>query len=107
MLLTATASGEVSPPVQLPRRMWAGSQIQFHSPITLGETLTRQSTIEHIRETTGRSGALTFVKVRHEIGQSSVLLSLNTEPGLSRGRKTGRCAAAPLLQNHLATTTMN
>ena len=60
--------GGFLPPVQLPRRMWAGSQIQFHSPITLGETLTRQSTIEHIRETTGRSGALTFVKVRHEIG---------------------------------------
>ena len=48
--------------------MWAGSQIQFHSTITLGETLTRQSTIESIRETTGRSGALTFVKIRHEIG---------------------------------------
>ena len=59
--------GGFLPTVQLPRRMWAGSQVQFHSEIEIGKELVRRSTIESIKETSGRSGALTFVKIRHEI----------------------------------------
>jgi len=59
--------GGFLPPVPLPRRMWAGSQFQFHKPLRVGDTVTRKSTIESVNEKSGRTGPLVFVKVRHEI----------------------------------------
>ncbi|MFO1323727.1 MAG: MaoC family dehydratase N-terminal domain-containing protein [Burkholderiales bacterium] len=59
--------GGFLPPVPLPRRMWAGSQFQFHRPLYVGDALTRTSTIEDVAEKSGRTGPLVFVKVRHEI----------------------------------------
>ena len=41
--------GGFLPPVPLPRRMWAGSQFQFHSPLRVGEALVRTSTIHFSR----------------------------------------------------------
>jgi 3-methylfumaryl-CoA hydratase len=70
--------GGFLPPVPLPRRMWAGSQFEFHRPLRIGDTLTRVSTIEDVTEKAGRSGPLVFVKVRHEIrrgGESEVALT--------------------------------
>ena len=98
--------GGFLPPVQLPRRMWAGSQIQFHSPITLDETLTRQSTIEHIRETNGRSGALTFVKVRHEIGSEQRPALTEIQNLVYREAAKPGVAPPVAAANHLATTTV-
>ncbi|MFH1605558.1 MAG: MaoC family dehydratase N-terminal domain-containing protein, partial [Pseudomonadota bacterium] len=59
--------GAFLPPVPLPRRMWAGSQFEFHQPLGVGDALTRTSTIHDVTEKSGRSGRLVFVKVRHEI----------------------------------------
>jgi 3-methylfumaryl-CoA hydratase len=59
--------GGFLPPVPLPRRMWAGSQFEFSRPLCIGDTVTRRSTIVDVTEKRGRSGALVFVKVRHEI----------------------------------------
>ena len=59
--------GGFLPPVPLPRRMWAGSQLSFHSPIRVGDAVRRVSTIESVREKSGRTGPLVFVKVRHEV----------------------------------------
>jgi 3-methylfumaryl-CoA hydratase len=59
--------GGFLPPVALPRRMWAGSQFQFHKPLRIGESLARVSTIHDVTEKSGRTGSLVFVKVRHEI----------------------------------------
>ena len=59
--------GAFLPPVPLPRRMWAGSQFEFHQPLLIGDDVTRISTIENVTEKTGRSGRLVFVKVRHEL----------------------------------------
>ena len=63
--------GGFLPPVALPRRMWAGSDFEFHAPLRIGDAITRTSTIVDIKEKTGRSGSLIFVKVRHEIRQNS------------------------------------
>ena len=52
--------GGFMPPVGLPRRMWAGSNLQFHSPILAGQKLSRTTTIESITEKTGGSGRLCF-----------------------------------------------
>ena len=59
--------GGFMPPVPLPRRMWAGSDFKFHAPICVGDELSRTSTILDVKEKSGRTGSLTFVKVRHEI----------------------------------------
>jgi 3-methylfumaryl-CoA hydratase len=59
--------GGFLPPVPLPRRMWAGSQFEFHAPLRIGDAMTRTSTISDITQKSGRTGPLVFVKVRHEI----------------------------------------
>ena len=59
--------GGFLPPVPLPRRMWAGSQFEFHAPLRVGDTVARTSTIANVTHKDGRSGALVFVKVRHEL----------------------------------------
>jgi len=59
--------GAFLPPVPLPRRMWAGSQFEFRSPLRVGDAITRTSTIDQVTPKRGRSGSLVFVTVRHEI----------------------------------------
>ena len=70
--------GGFLPPIPLPRRMWAGSQLEFTKPLCVGDALTRTSTIDGVTEKSGRSGALVFVKVRHEIrhrGEADIALT--------------------------------
>lgn len=70
--------GGFLPPVSLPRRMWAGSDFEFHEPVRVGDTLARTSTIVDVNEKTGRTGSLVFVKVRHELrrnGSADVALT--------------------------------
>ena len=59
--------GGFLPPVPLPRRMWAASQLEFNRPLRVGDAIRRVSTITDVSEKSGRTGALVFVKVRHEI----------------------------------------
>ncbi len=63
--------GGFLPPVPLPRRMWAGSQFEFHAPLRVGDSIVRTSTIADVTEKSGRTGRLVFVKVRHEIRRSN------------------------------------
>jgi 3-methylfumaryl-CoA hydratase len=59
--------GGFLPPVPLPRRMWAGSQFEFRKPLRVGDAVERTSTIDNVNRKDGRTGALVFVKVRHEV----------------------------------------
>jgi 3-methylfumaryl-CoA hydratase len=59
--------GGFLPPVPLPRRMWAGGRLHFHSDLEIGESIRRQSTIVDVSVKDGRTGPLVFVLVRHEI----------------------------------------
>jgi 3-methylfumaryl-CoA hydratase len=59
--------GGFLPPVELPRRMWAGSRIRFHAPLRVGERVEQVSTIERVEEKRGRAGTLVFVTVRHVV----------------------------------------
>lgn len=54
------------PPVPLPRRMWASSNVEFHAPLQIGEAVTRTSRIASVTEKSGGSGLLVFVDVAHE-----------------------------------------
>jgi 3-methylfumaryl-CoA hydratase len=59
--------GGFLPPVPLPRRMWAGSRIEWQRPLAIGDDVSRTSSIVSVVPKQGRSGALVFVVVRHEI----------------------------------------
>lgn len=61
------ARGGFLPPVPLPRRMWAGGQIEFVDPLRVGDTVTRSSRITDVTLKTGSTGALCFVAVDHTI----------------------------------------
>jgi 3-methylfumaryl-CoA hydratase len=65
------AKGGFLPPVPLPRRMWAGSQLEFRSPIRVGDRFKRRSEIVGIQEKSGSSGPLVFVTVQHKLSSSS------------------------------------
>jgi len=64
--------GGFLPPVPLPRRMWAGSRLEFLRPLRIGETVRRVSRIVEVKSKEGRTGPLVFVVVRHEIGDAIV-----------------------------------
>ncbi|CAN5472961.1 MaoC family dehydratase N-terminal domain-containing protein [soil metagenome] len=59
--------GGFLPPVPLPRRMWAGGRLAFHHDLIVGDEAEWRSTITRVDAKQGRSGALVFVTVRHEI----------------------------------------
>ena len=59
--------GGFLPPVPLPRRMWAGTRVEFHHPLRVGDSITRESRIVNVEHKQGRTGSLVFVLVRHEI----------------------------------------
>ncbi|MDA0219408.1 MAG: MaoC family dehydratase N-terminal domain-containing protein [Proteobacteria bacterium] len=59
--------GGFLPPVDLPRRMWAGGRFGFVEPLRLGEAVTRHSTIRDVAVKHGRTGPLCFVTVRHDL----------------------------------------
>ena len=59
--------GGFLPPIELPRRMWAGSRCTFHAPVHIGDDIARTSTILKITEKSGAAGPLIFVTVLHEI----------------------------------------
>ncbi len=61
------ARGGFLPPVPLPRRMWAGGQIEFVDPLRVGDTVTRASRISDVTMKTGSTGTLCFVAVDHTI----------------------------------------
>jgi 3-methylfumaryl-CoA hydratase len=73
------ARGEFLPPVFLPRRMWAGGRLRFHSAIQIGDHIARHSEIRSIDEKLGRSGRLIFVTVGHKFSADNGTLLLSEE----------------------------
>lgn len=65
--------GGFMPPLDLPRRMWAGSKIAYHAPISIGQAIERTTTIESITPKSGSSGRLCFVVLRHDVRAAGAL----------------------------------
>jgi len=62
--------GGFLPPVELPRRMFAGGRFEFERPLRVGEAIDRTSRIVDVTGKQGRSGTLVFVTLSHEIADS-------------------------------------
>ena len=67
------APGGFLPPAPLPRRMWAGSRLNFYAPMPIGHELKKISTIKSIKTKSGRSGQLVFVTVGHRVFDGKTL----------------------------------
>lgn len=59
--------GGFYPPVPLPCRMWAGSQVDYNGNLRVGDAIKRVSRIASVDAKEGRSGVLVFVTVEHKI----------------------------------------
>jgi 3-methylfumaryl-CoA hydratase len=85
--------GSFLPPVPLPRRMWAGSRIEFLRPLAIGEPMRRVSRIAAVTVKEGRSGPLVFVTVRHEVSGPAGLALADEHDIVYRGAGAGAAAA--------------
>ena len=59
--------GGFLPPVDLPRRMWAGGRMRWPGQLHVADGVTRTSTIADVSHKSGASGELVFVLVKHDI----------------------------------------
>ena len=60
------SEGSFLPPVPLPRRMWAASDVAFLRPLRVDARVTRTSTVASVTAKQGGSGSLVFVDLVHE-----------------------------------------
>jgi len=58
-------TGIFLPALPLPRRMWAGGEVEFHVPFQADDLVTRETVIADVAFKEGRSGRLGFVTQRH------------------------------------------
>ena len=89
--------GGLLPPVPLPRRMWAGSRIEFQEPLRVGEPLTRVSRIASIESKRGRNGALVFITLQHTIRNAhGLVLSEAQDIVFREAQSAGAAPAVPI-----------
>lgn len=86
--------GGFLPPIELPRRMWAGGRVRFLGPLALGEHVSRTTTIAAIEEKAGKSGTLVFVTLVHELSGSDGV-AIREEQDLVYRAAAGGTVAAP------------
>jgi 3-methylfumaryl-CoA hydratase len=67
------ARGGFMPPIELPRRMFAGSRVTFHAPLRLNSTARRDGEIRNVTLKEGKSGPLAFVTVSYRVWQGDTL----------------------------------
>jgi len=61
--------GAFMPPIELPRRMFAGARLRFLKPLVIGKPARREATILDVSEKSGASGTLAFVTVGYRFVQ--------------------------------------
>jgi 3-methylfumaryl-CoA hydratase len=59
--------GGFLPPIELPRRMWAGSRVRYLADLPVDAQATRRSLILKVENKVGKRGSLWFVTVEHMI----------------------------------------
>lgn len=93
------ARGGFLPPTSFPRRMWAGSKLQFLRPLLSGAAIARHSSIANVVRKEGRTGPLVFVTVQHELRDAQGVLITEQQDIVYREAprpgETGSAAASP------------
>src|SRR5256714_11587862 len=88
--------GGFLPPVPLPRRMWAGGELEFFEPLRVGDEVTRTSRIADVTMKTGSTGVLCFVSVDHLITTSRGAALRERQDIVYRDMSTTQPSAAAL-----------
>jgi 3-methylfumaryl-CoA hydratase len=91
--------GSFIPPAPLPRRMWAGSRLEFLKPLRVGSKITRVSRIADVVAKEGRSGPLLFVTVRHEVSDEGGVVLTDEHDIVMRGESALANAPKPAPTN--------
>ena len=81
--------GGFMPPVDLPRRMFAGARYVYHAPLRAGQPIVRTSTISSVAEKEGKSGPLVFVTVHHEMSSGDSVCVEEEHDIVYRGETDG------------------
>lgn len=87
--------GGFLPPIELPRRMWAASDIRYLQPLRVGERIERRSRIADVSMKQGRSGTLAFVSVEHVYGRDGSPALVETQKLVYREAPTPGDPPAP------------
>src|SRR5579859_4668862 len=87
--------GGFLPPVPLPRRMWAGGELEFLDPLRVGDEAKRTSRISDVTLKTGSTGTLCFVAVEHVMTTSRGIAIRERQDIVYRDMGSGAPAAAP------------
>lgn len=87
--------GGFLPPVPLQRRMWAGGEVTFLTPIETGDRVTRRARIADVAHKSGRTGELVFVTVEHELTTTRGVAIRERQDLVYRQAADGRATSAP------------
>ena len=96
------ARGGFLPPVQLPRRMWAGSRIRYLADLPVGAHASRLSRILKVESKTGKRGALCFVTVEHTITHNGVACIIEEQDIVYREATSPATSPMPMPEVHPA-----
>ncbi|MEA2916710.1 MAG: 3-methylfumaryl-CoA hydratase [Bradyrhizobium sp.] len=106
------ARGGFLPPVPLPRRMWAGGELEFFEPLRVGDETTRTSRISDVTMKAGSTGVLCFVSVEHEVTtprgtairerQDIVYRDISTAPASAPAKPAAAPPVAKHRESHMA-----
>ena len=88
------ARGGFLPPVPLPRRMWAGGELEIVDALRVGDEAKRSSRISDVSVKTGSTGTLCFVAVEHVITTSRGV-AIRERHDIVYREMTGGAAAPP------------
>jgi 3-methylfumaryl-CoA hydratase len=94
--------GGFLPPISLPRRMWAGSRVQYLRALPVDANATRRSRILKIEKKSGKRGTLWFVTVGHVTSCDGAACIVEEQDIVYREAAPAGAAAAPAPAVHEA-----
>jgi len=95
--------GGFLPPIELPRRMWAGSRIRYLADVPIERRATRRSRIVKVENKVGKGGSLSFVTLEHSISCDGALCISEEQDIVYRERPSQHGAAQSAPQRHEGT----
>lgn len=88
--------GSFLPPVDLPRRMFAGGVVRFDAPLIVGTTVRRESRVVSVTPKQGRSGCLVLVVVEIAVRTADGAVALTERQDLIYREGAGTSPTAPV-----------
>ena len=78
-------TGDFIPDLGLPRRMWAGGDLQFDAPLIIGQAARKKTKIVNVERKDARTGSLGIVTLRHELSQDGRVCVTEEQSLIYRG----------------------